>query len=641
MHNLNAETGFIYDDFQDGTVFKIDDQLLMYKGDLGENFLNITDVRSGKMHYVIDPQTGLRTAPTKAWLLLSIAEGAVEIVTSPQAKKSASAIPIYDIDHDEIRTLDKKAEARVGLLFQLATEGVQSHDPRLAEHIRRIWKADYTEFDDRPEVSTVRTWLRRTDPERPRIEELISMTGRVPRAKRLDPEASRIVNEFANWYWFERGRKLTDVMAEAHVAVVKLNVERKAGGIAPIKLPSRETFRREIRRIESRDLWALKFGEVAAKRHWAASMSAITASRALELVMIDDTVLDCVACVDAERRLPANRPFICVAIDVATRCIVGWVLSFTPPSTHTAAECVRRIGTDKFNLDPKWTQRYPVLRQIAGKPNAIYSDNGSNYVSAAFVDILRDLGIMIRRAPIASPKSKAIIERFFFTLKTWLLEKLPGATLEPKIMRELAYNPEVKAVLLIEELESLIQEFINVYHISVHSGINTQPAAAWHRSISAHGRQLLDTRKLAVLSWITVPNRRLTTGGVRFKGLVYRDARTVNELLDANVPFEPMKPRIKGSAACFVQIKYNPDNVGSILVRNRATSNYAEIPCVQKEYAEGLTLHQHGQIGAWAKARNLEFNTEAERLAALHGLNTFIEATIQTCQPASAVHSPV
>ncbi|MCW2390060.1 putative transposase [Sphingobium sp. B11D3B] len=628
MHDINQPTGVLPDAFTINSTFKIDDQLMMYKGDLGDDALNIIDVKSGKMLYVTNPETGLKTVANRVWLLHTIAKGALEMVSSDVSKHPRVADDLRELDLEELKALDPMAPARVGLLFLLASEGIVSNDPALGGHIKRIWSAKFTSYGLCPATSTVRTWLRRTDPERPQLADLVSMTGRVDRPKRLDPEVTRIVEDKAVWYWLDRGRKIEDAFSAAVAAVKETNIERKAKGLEVLKAPSRETIRREVRGIESRSMWVQKFGETAAKRHWDAARGSITAKRALEIVQIDDTVLDCIACVDAEHRLPANRPYLCIAICVATRCIVGWVLSFSPPTASTVAECLRRMGTDKFDLSPEWIERYPVLREIAGKPSVLYSDNGKNYIAISTVEVLRDLGITVRRAPIGAPKSKANVESFFPTLKKWLLEKLPGHTLDPKTLRELNLNPEVRAVLLIEELEALIQEFINTYHISLHSGIGTQPAAAWLRSIKAHGRLMLDVRKLNILTWLTEHNRRLTTGGIRFKGLTYRSTREVNELLEANLPGETMKSRLKGTAACNVQIKYNPENLRSILVRNRQTAAYVEVPCLQQRYADGLTLHQHEQLQEWAKNRNLEFNSEEERILARHNLNLFIEATI-------------
>lgn len=628
MDIYRYQPGICLSELRPGVVFEVEDARFVFKGDLGDGALNIVSARTGELHRIRDEQTGIVNIATNEWIQTAIADGTFRIVADADGPIVPLKAPKGELNRSEALEIDPMAEARHKLLLRLAEEGICRNAPKLGSDVTKIWTEELAQFGDKPATSTVRSWMGRTDVELPSIFDLVSMSGRVPRARRLDPAVVEILEKRARWYWDDRGRKVRDAIAAVHVDIRELNRERRESGLPTVRSVSRETVRREIRRVECREFWVSKFGEQAAKRHWDASGRSLVAKRALEVVLIDDTVLDTVACIDAKRRLPANRPYICVILDVATRCVVGWVLSFSPPSTHTAAECVRRAARDKLGLRPDWVERYPVLRQIGGKPNKIICDNGKNYVAPAFQDAMADAGIAIQFAPIRSPKSKAMLERFFWTLKTWLLEKLPGHTLDPKEMRELGYDPEKHAVLLVEELEQLIEEFINVYHISIHSGINTQPAAAWLRSIEAHGRQTLDPRKLSKLTWITVHDRRLTRNGIRFNRLLYRDADTVNRLLAANAPGAPMGSRIKGSASCHVKIKYNPDNLGSILVWDRSTSSYVELICADQSYASGLTMHQHDQAAAWAQRRNLEFNSEDERIEALHSLNEFIEQTI-------------
>jgi transposase InsO family protein len=59
---------------------------------------------------------------------------------------------------------------------------------------------------------------------------------------------------------------------------------------------------------------------------------------ALELVQIDHTLAD-VILVESRRR-PIGRPWLSVAIDVATRCILGVHVTFDAPSPLSVALCI-------------------------------------------------------------------------------------------------------------------------------------------------------------------------------------------------------------------------------------------------------------------------------------------------------------
>lgn len=616
------------EDLKPGTTFAIEDRKLIWRGELGDGEAHIEDFATGRMLRERDPLTGIMQIAAISCIQDAIARGVFRIIRHADGSIPVAATARPELDRGEILAIDPYSEARETLLNELKAAAAQRSSPTLSQDVERIWAGKLSHFGGRPATSTVREWMTRTDPELPVLAELMSEAGRVPRARRLEPEVVEIVEKHGDRYWDTPGRNVRDAVAAGIAEWTSVNVDRVAQGLPPLKKPSPEAFRRRIREVETREHWVSKFGEVAARRHWNPSGHGTKARRALELVMIDDTVLDAVACIHGgKRRFPAGRPYLCVAIDVATRCVLGFRLSFRPPTTHTAAECMRRVGREKMEIGGSWAERYPVLRMIGGKPDAVLADNGKNYVSAAFHDAMGELGITLHHAPIHSPKAKAIVERFFRTLKTWLLAKLPGATLEPKAMRELGYDPEAGAVLLVEELEALIQEFLNTYHISLHSGINTQPAAAWLRSIETYGRQWLDPSKLDVMTGITIHGRRLTANGVRWMHETYRIG-DLARLQKANLPAERMGSRLKDTTACTVKIKVDPDNVGRILVWDRQTRSYVELRSTNEEYAWGLSLDQHMQAREWASRRNMAFNTEDERIAAVAALNDFIESVI-------------
>lgn len=610
-----------------GARFAVDDQRFIFNSQ-EDGELNVTDYLTGKLHRVVDPATGIHQVATVRWLQDALADGSFRLlVDASSADKKPDRVPSANLDRDEILGIDPHSEARHELLTRLHAAGSHRCDPELSAGIDKAWDAEMLErFGKRPKTSTVRAWMTWTDPALPLLSQLMSNSGRVGRAKRLAPEVREVIDDQVEKYWKERGRTLKDIESAGGGRIRELNVERRAQGLPQLREPSREAYRRRIRETDTRENYAKKHGEVAAERYWRVSGAGRTASYALELVMLDDTVLDAVACIATRNgiRWPAGRPYLVVALDLYSRCVLGWVLSFTPPTAHTAALCLQRAGREKTGLGASWDARYPILRQIGGRPTTVLTDNGTNYVSASFTEGLAEAGIIHQLAPIRAPKAKPHIERFFRTLNTWLLHKLPGHTLDPKEMRELGYDPETKAVLLVEELEALIAQFVNVYHISIHSTLNEAPAASWLRSTTARPRAVLDGRALAAMTYLTIHGRRATSNGVRWKYQTYR-GEGLERALEANRAHNAMGGRLKAVAAATVKIKVDPENVGHIWLWDPSISDYVELFAVQSDYAWGLTLHQHLQARAWAKRRNHAFNTEAERQDALHALNLFIE----------------
>lgn len=606
-----------------GHTIKVDGQRLFVEKALGDGLLHILEMPSGALFRPINEETGERMLPDEAFLNEANRRGVLEIVADEHGPIAGAPPPEPPMSPEEILAIDPMAEARLITVDALIERKVNSNDPDLSRHVKEIWveKGLNTKFGLTPPTSTARAWFRKVEHDIATLSALMSRSGRVRRARRLDPQIVEIVERLARWYYALRGRRLQDVVAEAGRETKKVNAERKALGLKPLPAPSRETLRREIQRILCRETYAEKYGEKAARSRWDGSGKGLSASVALELGLMDDTVLDDIVVFDGRSAVPAGRPYICALIDVATRVVPSRVISFVPPTVQTAAACVRRAAFG-MPVRPDRAARYPVLREMNGKFDEIGVDNGANYASTSFQHALADIGTTLRFMPVGSPRHKAMIERLFHTLKTFLLEKLPGYTLNPAILREFGYDPEKDAAITISDLESLIDDFFYAYHIVVHSGIGTQPANAWQKSIEKHGRSVVaNPAKLAILVHALM-NRRITRAGVRaFGGMRFTHPQNVPALLDAIVAREKVRHRTKSGTTATAHIKYDPEDLGAIWVLNPDTNEYLQLDNVDQEYAKGLPLWRHRQIVKWVERENLAFNTVEERLEARRALN--------------------
>jgi putative transposase len=606
-----------------GHTIKVEGQKLHVEKELCDGLLHIVQLPDGALYRPINEETGERMMPDGAWLNEMNRRGVVEILADQHGPIVGELPPQPPMSPEEILAVDARAEARLTVIDGLVEQKVDANDPDLARHLRAVWteKGLEAKFGPMPPVSTVRAWFRKVENDVASLSALMSKSGRVPRARRLDPQIVEIVERLARWYYALRGRRLQDVVAEAHRETNKVNVERKALGLPFLRPPSRETLRREIQRILCRETYAEKYGEKAAKSRWDGSGKGLSASVAFELGLMDDTVLDDIVVFDGRSAVPAGRPYICVLLDVATRVSPAHVVSFVPPTVQTAAACVRRAAFG-MPVRPDRAARYPVLLEMNGKFDEIGVDNGANYVSTSFQHALADIGTTLRLMPVGSPRHKAMIERLFHTLKTFLLEKLPGYTLNPAILREFGYDPQKDAAITISDLENLIADFFYAYHIVVHSGIGTQPANAFQKSIEKHGRNIVaNPAKLATLVH-SVMRRRITRAGVRaFGGMRFTHPQNVPSLLDAIVAREKVRNRTRSGTTATGLVKYDPEDLGAVWMLNPDTNEYLRLDNVDQEYAKGLPLWRHRQIVRWIEKENLAFNTVAERLEARRQLN--------------------
>ncbi|UYY58000.1 DDE-type integrase/transposase/recombinase [Sphingomonas sp. S2-65] len=634
--NLNI-SGVLGSTFVDSSGLK-----LLIERDLGDGLLHVIRLPSGATHRVENPETGELQLTDFPWFERNLAEGELRKIADRNGPVAPARAQARVFDREYILEKDPMAEARLKLILGLVERGVDASDARLGAEIKKIWTGDLEErFGTCPTIPKVRSWLGRIIDTDITLEQMFSLSGRVARQNRLASQIEQIIQEERPRYWANRGYKIIDVEAAVVTRVHQLNIRRVAEGVDPLPVPGKETIRRRVNEMLCRETYAAKFGEKAAKRKFDGSGRGITATRILQIALMDDTIVDLVTCLDVDRGLIAGRPYLTVILDVHSRCVIGLTVSFLPPNSQKAADtvrkallperfraisaqCLRTANFAKFDVRPDRLARFPALAYLSGKPDKIVTDNGANYVAPAFGELLADLGITHELAPVGSPRHKGIIERFFRTLNTFLIDKLPGATLDPSVLRKLGIDPGSEAVVTVTELKELIADFLFAYHTNFHSGISAVPLQKWERGMTAgHRQMILDRRKIDIVTGTTVHNKRITVGGgARMFGLTWKGPNlpVVTDKLAAK---EPHRKRLDATAAITTKIKYNPEDL--LRVQVFVGDDWLDLENTQPEYADGLSLWQHNQIRDFAKREALKFSSQAERLAARYELNKAIQ----------------
>lgn len=192
------------------------------------------------------------------------------------------------------------------------------------------------------------------------------------------------------------------------------------------------------------------------------------------------------------------------------------------------------------------------------------------------------------------------------------------------------YDPAANAVLTVEQIEELIWEAIRLYHLEIHSGTGMAPGAVWHQDAQRYGIPVHnDLRQLDKMLGTVAEGRQLSRSGIEIHGLRYHDASAVQKLLNDLVGTAPATDqRRSGSGTCRVKVKFNPANLAEIHVWNHRDRRYYTLKCLDERYAQGMSLWHHRKLKEWAKAANLAFATEEDRLAARSRLAAKVEQLI-------------
>lgn len=204
------------------------------------------------------------------------------------------------------------------------------------------------------------------------------------------------------------------------------------------------------------------------------------------------------------------RPYMCLAIDRGSRLVPAVHFSYDPPDRYMVGACIR----DLLRTSP--------LKPFVTTPHEIWVDNGKELISHYVWQLTSGLGITLHPCFPHVPEARGVIERFFETLNTRLLAKLPGYTSSNPTER----NPTAKAELTLTQLVAEIEAFLEQYHHEGHTETGQAPWAYWEEG---YVEDPPDERLLDML--LKEPDTRAVfKEGIKYAGRLYWDT-TFSELV--------------------------------------------------------------------------------------------------------------
>lgn len=519
--------------------------------------------------------------------------------------------------------LDPKVKRMLVQCQMLDDAGIPNSDKAIGRFFDKKWTKELNDEFGKPDPArTVRSWrVTRGRPGHRHARDMVRL-NRVKGVRRsVDNVNRQVMWKHAIEGWTVKGA-VKDVHAAYAAEIDQINEGRHPiipKPDKPYRYMSERTIRRAFNDLESSATAGAKFGRNAVEQDWAGAGRTLTADFAFHRVIIDHTRLNAFA-VDDELEMVLGRPWLTLAIDVKTRAIVGWLITFIDPCTWTVGEIVRRMALPK-RPPPAMAERYPVLRIMRGKATEIVVDNATEFRSFMFEAAARSAGFGIRFCPIKSPRYRAVGERAMGTINREICRLLPGSTLSPHDARRFEHDPETEALVLLVEIEAVANMAVAIYNTEPHDGLGgRQPALVMEQELNRNGiMNFADLASFRIDTMKIVEDAQISNTGIRAFGLRYHDIIAVRALLDDLVPLEGRRKR-RDDATATVDFRYDPMDIGRIHVWNRKTRKYVELVCSDERYADGMPLWFHEQIQKAAKAEGERFNTEAERLSARNRL---------------------
>jgi len=309
-------------------------------------------------------------------------------------------------------------------------------------------------------------------------------------------------------------------------------------------------------RVESMDLAqrvARREGQKAADDKFRMVQAGPRIEAPFDLVQIDHTPADIIIVDEVDRR-PIGRPWLTLAIDVATRVVGGFCIALESPGSLSVALTVSHLCLPKTDflrqrqIDFEWP--------VHGLPRRIHLDNGKEFHGRALTRGCREYGIGISYRPPLQPNFGGHIERLIGTMMGEV-HLLPGTTFSSVADRG-EYDSGESAVMTLQEFEKWFTlQVVGVYHQKVHAGLGLPPLHVWKTNTAGRpgGIRAVPDPARFYLDFLPFEPRKVRRDGIRLFNIQYCDSALI-----------PMMGRFEKKYA----IKYDPRDLSKIYLKNES-----------------------------------------------------------------------
>ena len=226
----------------------------------------------------------------------------------------------------------------------------------------------------------------------------------------------------------------------------------------------------------------------------------------LDLVQMDHTRAD-VILVDRVHREELARPWITLLIEVWSRSILGFYVSFGDPSIFRCGRAVANALLPKQPLIE--ALGIDVAYPMHGQFRRLHADHAAPHRAESFRRACLANGIDPDIRPRGPAHFGGHIERLIGTM-VGKMRLLPGATGGNVTVRD-GYDAGKAAAMTLEEFERWLLFQIAIYHNAPHKGLGGKcPAQAWEEAVSAHSSLLPACLDVAHLTRQFLPARERT-----------------------------------------------------------------------------------------------------------------------------------
>lgn len=477
--------------------------------------------------------------------------------------------------------------------------------------------------------TTLYRWIRRYEGE----ESLNALVAQPrDRSKRQPEEAEELMAQIIDRYYLTRNRPSAQSAYErVKVEFARVNKTRPDD---PLRVPSLATFKRRISTTDQYQRVSRRYGPRATQALEPLKGHYPGADFPLAVAQVDHTPVDLIL-VDAVHRLPVGRPWLTLVMDVYSRVVLGFALSFDSPSAFGTGIALAHAILPKEG----WMSRHREALQAAagqtetlsrydwpcwGKPAVLHMDNAREFRGKTLERALQLHGIARKFRPAKTPQYGGHIERLLGTL-AGEIRTLPGATFSNPTERG-SYDSEGQAVMTVEAFENWLTAYITgVYHQRVHQALGTSPIDVWERGLldgtpghpptDLPERLQGDAADRLRLDLLPYFEATVQTYGIRHLGVTYMAPA--------------LRTRVKQRAAGGrgtrkFQVSYDPRDMSVVYFLDPDLDRYLEVPVRQPDFP-AMSLWELRASREYAKKHRLKLENESDIVAAFAAMDRLVE----------------
>lgn len=460
-----------------------------------------------------------------------------------------------------------------------------------------------------PSASTVMNWWRVFELEGTAPSALISKNVDRKRRRVLPDFVFTVIMEKLRGHYCTRARPpLTDTVIEINRRLEHLPQQGESYQV------SESTVRRALTEIEPFAVDAARYGTAYARNKWRYSLKGVCASRPLERVEIDHTLLDLVVVHD-QTGMPLGRPTVTVVVDAYSGYVLGFFISFWGTGLPATLSAIRQAVLPKDEI----TAAAPGLTRpwlAWGLHDLWVVDNGLEFHSPQFRLAALEMGCDVLFCRVRQPWLKPIVERTMLDLKM----SLPKEGLVRKgLTNELPLDPSKSACIRFSDLcFALLKAFVDVHPLQVNDRRLARPLDLFAEGLASMPMPELpaDLRSFDLLGCMSRP---LTVGneGVVMDYLRWNSTELQAIRRGADIKLETM-------------VKFQPGDLGMAYVQDPDSKRWLCVPSTHREYTAGLSLIQHRAVRQMRKDGLKGISAEKQYLIAKAELNEMWAIAVKT-----------